>query len=220
VAGFARRSERVEELSKKLQGKKGKLYAVKVDMTKEDDILKGFKWVSEKLGPVHVLVNNAGIAQPTNLIDGETEKWKKTLDTNVLGLCIATREAIKVMKANKIDGHIIHINSVAGHKVPNFPGLNIYPASKHAVTALTETLRQEFNNLGLKIKITSISPGAVTTEIAETNNVVFDDNMKELIKKMPFLKSEDIADSVLYVLSTAPHVQVHELMIKPIGEMS
>ncbi|KAJ3616892.1 hypothetical protein MTP99_009117 [Tenebrio molitor] len=189
-------------------------------MTKEDDILKGFKWVSEKLGPVHVLVNNAGIAQPTNLIDGETEKWKKTLDTNVLGLCIATREAIKVMKANKIDGHIIHINSVAGHKVPNFPGLNIYPASKHAVTALTETLRQEFNNLGLKIKITSISPGAVTTEIAETNNVVFDDNMKELIKKMPFLKSEDIADSVLYVLSTAPHVQVHELMIKPIGEMS
>jgi NADP+-dependent farnesol dehydrogenase len=220
VAGFARRSERVEELSKKLQGKKGKLYAVKIDMTKEDDILKGFKWVSEKLGPVHVLVNNAGIAQPTNLIDGETEKWKKTLDTNVLGLCIATREAIKVMKANKIDGHIIHINSVAGHKVPNFPGLNIYPASKHAVTALTETLRQEFNNLGLKIKITSISPGAVTTEIAETNNVVFDDNMKELIKKMPFLKSEDVADSVLYVLSTAPHVQVHELMIKPIGEMS
>jgi NADP+-dependent farnesol dehydrogenase len=154
VAGFARRSERVEELSKKLKGKKGKLFAVKVDMTKEDDILKGFKWVSEKLGPVHVLVNNAGIAQPTNLIDGETEKWKKTLDTNVLGLCIATREAIKVMKANKIDGHIIHINSVAGHKVPNFPGLNIYPASKHAVTALTETLRQEFNNLGLKIKIT------------------------------------------------------------------
>jgi NADP+-dependent farnesol dehydrogenase len=210
----------VEELSKKLKGKKGKLFAVKVDMTKEDDILKGFKWVSEKLGPVHVLVNNAGIAQPTTLIDGETEKWKKTLDTNVLGLCIATREAIKVMKANKIDGHIIHINSVAGHKVPNFPGLNIYPASKHAVTALTETLRQEFNNLGLKIKITSISPGAVTTEIAETNNVVFDDNMKELIKKMPFLKSEDIADSVLYVLSTAPHVQVHELMIKPIGEMS
>jgi NADP+-dependent farnesol dehydrogenase len=215
VAGFARRSERVEELSKKLKGKKGKLFAVKVDMTKEDDILKGFKWVSEKLGPVHVLVNNAGIAQPTNLIDGETEKWKKTLDTNVLGLCIATREAIKVMKANKIDGHIIHINSVAGHKVPNFPGLNIYPASKHAVTALTETLRQEFNNLGLKIKITSISPGAVTTEIAETNNVVFDDNMKELIKKMPFLKSEDVADSVLYVLSTAPHVQVRHYTVGP-----
>jgi NADP+-dependent farnesol dehydrogenase len=154
VAGFARRSERVEELSKKLQGKKGKLFAVKVDMTKEDDILKGFKWVSEKLGPVHILVNNAGLTQQTNLTEGDTEKWKRIFDTNVLGLCIATREAVKIMKANKIDGHIIHINSVAGHTVPNFPGMNVYPASKHAVTALTETLRQEFNHLGLKIKIT------------------------------------------------------------------
>jgi NADP+-dependent farnesol dehydrogenase len=99
-------------------------------------------------------VNNAGIIQQTNLTEGDTEKWKRVLDTNVMGLCIATREAVKVMKANKIDGHIIHINSIAGHTVPNFPGLNVYPASKHAVTALTETLRQEFNHLGLKIKIT------------------------------------------------------------------
>jgi NADP+-dependent farnesol dehydrogenase len=94
VAGFARRSERVEELSKKLQGKKGKLYAIKVDMTKEDDILKGFKWVSEKLGPVHILVNNAGITQNTNLTEGETEKWKKILDTNVLdsSVCVLRQE--------------------------------------------------------------------------------------------------------------------------------
>jgi NADP+-dependent farnesol dehydrogenase len=141
---------------KSFKEKKGKLFAVKVDMTKEDDILKGFKWVSEKIGPVHILVNNAGITQNTNLTEGETEKWKKILDTNVLGLCIATREAVKVMimKANNIDGHIIHINSVSGHGVPNFPGVNVYAASKHAVTALTETLRQEFNHPGLKIKIT------------------------------------------------------------------
>ncbi|CAH1371963.1 unnamed protein product [Tenebrio molitor] len=220
VAGFARRSERVEELSKKLQGKKGKLYAVKVDMTKEDDILKGFKWVTEKLGPVHILVNNAGLIQQTNLTEGDTEKWKRIFDTNVLGLCIATREAVKVMKANKIDGHIIHINSIVGHRVPNFPGMNVYPASKHAVTALTETLRQEFNHVGLKIKITSVSPGAVTTEFLEASNFLADPTVSEQIKKLPFLKSEDIADSVLYVLSTPPHVQVHELTIKPVGEMS
>ena len=61
---------------------------------------------------------------------------------------------MKIMKANKIDGHIVHINSVAGHKVPHFEKANVYPASKYAVTALTETLRQELNHLGLKIKIT------------------------------------------------------------------
>ena len=58
------------------------------------------------------------------------------------------------MKANQIDGHIVHINSVVGHTVPNYPGQNVYPASKYAVTALTETLRQELNHLELKIKIT------------------------------------------------------------------
>jgi NADP+-dependent farnesol dehydrogenase len=154
VVGLARRSERVEQLAKKLQGQKGKLYAIKADISKEEDILKAFKWTCDNVGPIHILVNNAGIIQQTNLIDGDTEKWKKTFDTNVMGLCVATREAVKVMKAEKIDGHIIHINSVAGHTVPNFPGSNVYPASKYAVTALTETLRQELNHLGLKIKIT------------------------------------------------------------------
>ena len=154
MVGLARRSERVEELAKQLEGKKGKLYALKTDISKEEDILKAFKWVSDNLGPVHILINNAGIIQQTNLTEGDTEKWKKIFDTNVLGLCIATREAVKIMKTNKIDGHIVHINSIAGHGVPNYPGMNVYPASKHAVTALTETLRQELNHLGLKIKIT------------------------------------------------------------------
>ncbi|XP_044271836.1 farnesol dehydrogenase-like [Tribolium madens] len=215
VAGFARRSERVEEHAKKLQGKKGKLVAVKVDLTKEEDIIKGFKWVSDNLGPVHILINNAGLIQPTNLTEGETQMWKKILDTNVLGLCIATREAVKIMKAGKIDGHIVHINSVAGHTVPNFPNMNVYPASKHAVTALTETLRQELNQLGLKIKITSVSPGGVETEIIQANQLQIN---SELLKNMSMLKSEDISEAVLYALATPPHVQVHELIIKPIGE--
>ncbi|XP_044262330.1 farnesol dehydrogenase-like [Tribolium madens] len=218
VAGFARRSERVEKLAKKLQGKKGKLVAVKVDITKEEDIIKGFKWVLDNLGPVHILVNNAGILQPTNLTEGETKMWKKILDTNVLGLCIATREAVKIMKAGKIDGHIVHINSVTGHSVPKIPNLNVYPASKHAVTALTESLRQELNQLGLKIKITSVSPGAVETEIVQANGFEIPPEVEVLRKGTPMMKSEDIADSVLYALGTPPHVQVHELTVKPVGE--
>jgi NADP+-dependent farnesol dehydrogenase len=100
------------------------------------------------------MISGAGIAQETTLWNGDTEKWKKTFDTNVIGLCIATREAVKIMKAEKIDGHIVHMNSISGHFVPNIPLFNVYPASKFAVTALTETLRQEFNQLGVKIKIT------------------------------------------------------------------
>lgn len=73
-----------------------------------------------------------------------------------MGLCICTREAIKVMKENEIDGHIVHINSIAGHYVPQLPKpvLNVYPASKFAVTALTETLIHELKCEGSRIKVT------------------------------------------------------------------
>jgi len=219
VVGIARRKERVEELAKKLQGKSGKLYAVKADVSKEDDILQAFKWVKDNLGPIHILVNNAGFSQDTTLIDGDTKKWRDVFETNVLGLCVATREAVKDMRANNVDGHIIHINSIGGHYVPNFPGLNVYPASKHAVTALTETLRQELNSVNSKIKITSISPGAVKTEFLDASGMVLTPELQEYMKKGQSLRAEDIADAALYVLATPPHVQVHELMIKPVGEM-
>ena len=151
---MARRSERVQERAKQLSGKKGKLYAIKADLTKEEYILKVFKWTKDNLGPVHILINNAGKGTYTLLTDGKTEDWKSVFDLNVLGLCIATREAIKVMKENKINGHIIHVNSILGHQVLAIPNSNDYPASKFAVTALTETLRQELNHQGLKIKVT------------------------------------------------------------------
>ena len=154
MLGVARRSERIEERAKQLSSKKGKLYAIKADFSKEEDILKVFKWSKDNLGPVHILINNAGRGGNTNLTEGETEHWKNVFDLNVLGLSIATREAVKLMKENKINGHIIHVNSVFGHKVTHFANLNVYPASKFAVTALTETLRQELNHEGLKIKVT------------------------------------------------------------------
>ena len=154
VAGLARRSERVEEKAKQLSGKAGKLHAVKTDITKEEDIVQAFQWIEKNLGHVHILINNAGISKENFLRDGDSASWKQTFDVNVMGLCIATREAIKIMSANNIKGHIIHINSVAGHKVVDFPGINVYTASKHAVTTLAETLRHELNAIDSKIKIT------------------------------------------------------------------
>lgn len=130
------------------------MYSIKADITKESDLLEAFDWIKTNLGPIHILINNAGILKASTLLEGNTETWKATFDTNVLSLCIATREAIKSMKENDIDGHIVHINSVSGHYVPRIKRINVYPASKHAVTALTETLRQELNLINSKIKIT------------------------------------------------------------------
>ncbi|XP_060525371.1 farnesol dehydrogenase-like [Cylas formicarius] len=213
VAGLARRKDRVEELAKQLSGEKGKLVAVQADLTKEQDIIAAFEYVLKNLGPVSILVNNAGLSKFSSLIDGETEIWKTVLDTNVLGLSISTREAIKQMKANNIDGHVIHINSVLGHAVANYPGLNVYPATKFAVTALAETLRYEINSQNLKIKITSVSPGYVKTEFIE----VFTGKTAAEVG-LPGLEAEDVADAVVYALSTPPHVNVSEVTVRVLAE--
>ncbi|XP_011492953.2 farnesol dehydrogenase-like [Aedes aegypti] len=212
VVGLARRVERVEALKDDLpESAKNLLHAVKCDVSKEEDILKTFKWVEEKFGGVDVLINNAGILRQTDLLDANnTQMLREVVDTNVMGLVLCSREAYQSMKKRSVDGHIVHINSIAGHTVINFPKLNIYSASKHAVTAITETMRNELRTAGTKIKVTSISPGGVRTEILPTDIVTSD---------MPLLESEDISEAVLYVLGTPPRVQVHELMIKPVGEI-
>lgn len=113
VVGFARRKEKIEELA---VDDPSKLHALKVDVSKEQDIIDGFQWIKKNLGPVHILINNAAVLPNCDLSDGDAALWRRTFDTNVLGLCIATREALKQMQENGIDGHIIHINSIAGHK--------------------------------------------------------------------------------------------------------
>lgn len=118
-------------------------------------MIKAFDWAEKNVGPIHILINNAGVLIPGTLVDGEIGDFKKTLDVNVLGICICAKHAIKRMTANGIAGHIVNTNSITGHYVPYVENLNlnIYPATKHAVTALVESLRQELNTLGSNIKI-------------------------------------------------------------------
>ncbi|XP_968973.1 farnesol dehydrogenase [Tribolium castaneum] len=214
VAGLARRSERIQERAKKLQGK---LHAIRTDMRKEDEIIKAFKWVEKNLGQVHILINNAGVSTESFLANGDTEAWRNIFDVNVMGLCIATREAVKSMTTNDINGHIVHISSIAGHKIVNVPGINAYTASKHAVTALAGTLRNEFLTLGSKIKITSVSPGLVISEMT-TLGTGYSAERQEMMKSQPILKPEDVADAVCYALSTPENVEINELTITPVGE--
>nr|CAD7437473.1 unnamed protein product [Timema bartmani] len=291
VVGLARRVERVEELAAGLKNAPGKLYAVKADIAKEEDIIAAFDWIKKNLGGVDILVNNAGLGTTEVLSNIGDASWR-VLDVNVKGLCICTREALKSMKERGVNnGHIIHINSVLGHSLPNTIPVSIYHASKHAVTVLTEGLRRELVQLGSKTKITvccndvtnkyelnrlnakyngpqltklpserpvqplimlaythkniptpseggpadftpsavkappttkkksanltqpSVSPGLVETEIADA----LGPEIKERIfAHNPCLQAKDIADAVIYTLGTPPHVQVHEITIKPV----
>ncbi|KAJ9585026.1 hypothetical protein L9F63_020636, partial [Diploptera punctata] len=196
----------VEELAESLKSEKGKLHPIKCDISKESEIKEAFQWARKNLGRVDILVNNAAVATCNSLIDDSIENWKAILETNVLGLSICTKEALQIMKDNAVDdGHIIHINSDLGHRPPGYIYV-MYSASKHAVTVLTEGLRRELIKQNSKIRVTSLSPGLVKTEMPD----------KIYLDTLPSLNPKDVADACLYILGTPPHVQVHELMILPI----
>ncbi|KAF6200057.1 hypothetical protein GE061_006357 [Apolygus lucorum] len=213
VAGLARRLERVENLAKSLAGKKGKLIAVKCDVTSVDDVKRSFNWVEKNLGPPTVVINNAGVVKHHLISSGDIDEIKTIYDTNVMGVTVCSQLAIKSMYRNNIEGTIININSVAGHSILPFPTIASYSGSKHAVTAITEHLRNEAYHLGAKIRITSLSPGAVESEMTagakEEMGVSFDEDI---------LPASDIADCVLFILRAPQRLNISEMQVQYVNE--
>lgn len=128
------------------------------DVSNEDQVIKAFDAINKEHGGVHVLINNAGIylREHSLTTKGNTSDMKATLNTNIMGVVYCTREAFHSMKDRGIAGHVVNINSISGHRVYYLPGftMNIYPPTKHALTAMTETYRQEFSQANTNIKIT------------------------------------------------------------------
>ncbi|KAJ8675547.1 hypothetical protein QAD02_011333 [Eretmocerus hayati] len=216
VVGLARRLDLLNDMAGRLakHHKHGSFHPVKCDLSNEHDILAAFKFVEEKMGPVAVLVNNAGFLVSESIIDGTTANMRRILDVNVLAVAICIREASRSMRKHSVAGHIINVNSVAGHEAARIRvPLSIYCASKYAVTGLTESVRTELASLDTGIKITSVSPGPVRTEMIR--NAGFPD---DLLSKVPILEAKDVADAIIYSLSTPHHVQVNELTITPLDE--
>ncbi|XP_055843420.1 farnesol dehydrogenase-like [Episyrphus balteatus] len=214
VVALARREDRLHENRSKLPKElQSKFYPRKCDVSNEAEVKETFEWIEKTLGGVDILVNNAGVNRIGKLVDMDTADIDTVLNTNVKGLVYCTQAAYKSMKERNFAGHIVHINSIAGQKPIDMGkdiSFNIYPASKYAVTAINETLRNELRHLGTKIKTTSISPGLVRTEIGTK---VFFDLFGDVI-----LNPEDVSQAILYAISTPPHVQIHEITIKPVGE--
>lgn len=160
VVGLARRKEKVEALQQNIpRSVSAKLYPIKCDLTQESEIKAAFNWIENSLGGIDILINNAGIIRTMNLLDPDnSQDLRDTINTNILAVVLCTREAFWSMKKRNVNGHIIHINSQAGHKIPFFVGLypsfNIYPSTKYAVTAMTEVMRQELQVFDTKIKVT------------------------------------------------------------------
>ncbi|XP_032362503.1 dehydrogenase/reductase SDR family member 11 [Etheostoma spectabile] len=223
VVGCARDVEKIQKLADECQstGHSGVLVPFKCDLNNEEEILSMFAAIKAQHKGVDVCINNAGLAHPESLLNGNTSGWKNMMDINVLALCICTREAYQSMKERNVDdGHIININSMSGHRVVPSADVHFYSSTKYAVTALTEGLRQELREAKTHIRATCISPGVVETEFA--SRLYRDNAVKAAASYSKFkpLEAIDIANSVTYVLSAPPHVQIGDIQMRPVEQVS
>ncbi|XP_067618646.1 farnesol dehydrogenase [Eurosta solidaginis] len=210
VVGLARRVELIDDLNNQITGS-GKIYSRQCDLSKEECILSAFQYVRETFPSITILICNAGMLKANFISESPGKDIKDLFDLNVVGTSICLREGLKLMKTNKTNGHIIVMNSILGHRIPEVPVplFSVYPATKHAITALCQTVRQEIHFLKLNIKLTSISPGMVDTDFLSVYS--------RAVAELPKLKASDVAKAVLFALETPDYVQVEEIILQAMG---
>jgi len=208
----ARRLERLEALATALRAGGAEVIARRCDMRVEADVVGLVGAAVEAFGGVDVLVNNAGLGRAAPLASAPTDLWREMLEVNVLGLCIATREALRDMERRGVAGHVVHVASMAAHRVPG-PMAGFYAATKFAVRALTEGLRQELRARQSPVRVTAVSPGHVETEFAR----VFSGD-DAVYRSMKVLEADDIARAILWVVCQPPHVEINDLLLRPTGQ--
>ena len=211
VAIGARRTDRLSELENEITKNGGQAFSQKLDVTKKSDCDSFVNAVIEKWGGVDILVNNAGLMPLSFIKNLKIDEWDQMIDVNIKGVLYCTAAVIPHMTEKK-SGHIVNISSVAGRIV--FPSGSVYCATKHAVTALSEGLRQEFSTRK-NIRVTCIEPGVVSTELT---NTITDESLKDFVenaKKMQSLSAEDIANAITYAVEAPSHVNVNEVLIRP-----
>ena len=217
VAMVARRRERLNALAAELSRSGAQVMACAGDVGNENEVLAMFDAVKQQWGAIDVLVNNAGTGMMSKLEEGQWQDWCDTLNINVAAPALFVREALRGMHA-KDEAQILNLSSIYSHRdqVPNF---SFYQASKFAVRALTDTLRAELAAKpgGTRVRVGMISPGLVATEFRERAS---DGKFKyeSYFEKFKPLLPSDIADAVLYMLSTPPHVQVQDILLSPMGQ--
>jgi len=204
----ARRVERLERVA----GEDG--LALRLDVTDEESVNDFVKQIARRFGRIDVLVNNAGGALGLNPVaEAKDDEWIGMWQTNVLGLMWMTRACLPLLRKAK-HGHIVNIGSIAGFET--YRGGAGYTAVKHAVRAITRTLRLELN--GEPIRITEVAPGLVETEFSVVRFHGDRKAAKAVYEGIKPLTAEDVADCVVFAVTRPPHVDIDEIVIRPVAQ--
>jgi len=203
LAVCARTAERVDSLVRELEGLGYTAVGAACDVADEADVARFARFVAERLGPVDVLVNNAGLGNFSPVDEMTVDEFDRTMAVNVRGVFLMTRAFLDEMK-QRGTGHIVNISSLAGRNP--VPGGAAYAASKHAVLGFSKSLFGEVRKQG--IRVVAICPGSVVTPF-------FDKAGSEIQNPERKLQAEDVAATVVAALELPDRALVSELDIRP-----
>jgi NADP-dependent 3-hydroxy acid dehydrogenase YdfG len=204
----ARRLDRLQALAKELS--LDGVTVMRTDVTQRDQVKRLVDQAVTAHGRIDVIINNAGLMPQSLLENLKVDEWDRMIDVNIKGVLYGIAAALPHMKA-QTSGHIINVSSVAGHKVG--PGGAVYSATKYAVRALSEGLRQEVKPYN--IRTTIISPGAVATELPDTiTDPAVAERVRGLYQKVA-ISADSFASMVVFAMSQPDDVDVNEILFRP-----
>lgn len=210
VALGARRTERIEALAEKINAGGGKAIAVTTDVGDEAQARAFVEATVEQLGGLDVLVNNAGVMLLGPVNGADTDEWRRMIDANLYGVLYATHAAVPHL-LQQGSGHVVTVSSIAGVRAS--AGSAVYNATKFAVNAFSEALRQELASHD--VRVTTINPGAVETELRTHLSEDLQQQQRERFADVEVLQADDIADAIVYVIAQPRHVSINDVLIRP-----
>ena len=224
--------EAMEQSVKRIEQAGGRGTAVVADVRDLAQLRGLVERAARETGRLDIMVNNAGLSYPAPILSGDAEEWRAMLDTNVLALLVGSQAAVQAMRACKANGHIVNISSIAAQRQD--PG--VYGATKHAVNAISATLRRELEDD--TIRVVNVMPGAIATNFARNFDPAFvkqfvaasgvhvdvkkgerlpdealdgiPDSLRNLLGR-----PEDVADAVLYAVTLPITVNVSDIVVRP-----
>jgi NADP-dependent 3-hydroxy acid dehydrogenase YdfG len=203
----ARRTDRLEKIVAEIRSGGGTAECRTLDVTSLDDMKAFAAFAAEKLGPIDVLINNAGIMPLSPLHELKIDEWNRMIDVNIRGTLHGIAAVLPDMRARK-SGQIINVSSIGGHQV--WPTCAVYSGTKFAVLAISEGLRLENQD----VRVTVISPGVVESELADT---ISDRGAREAMKEFRkiALTPDSIGRAIAYAIEQPADVDVNEIIVRP-----
>jgi len=230
---LAGRTQQAMDASKKvIEAAGGRASTVVLDVRDVAEVQGLVDTAMSETGRLDIMVNNAGLSYPAKITEGEPEQWRDMLETNVLALLVGCKAAVKAMRDCGAEGHIVNISSIAAQR----PDSGVYGSTKHAVNAISASLRGELEEDS--IRVVNVMPGAIATNFARNFDPAFvdgfvkmagldvevkpgerlpDEVFETLSEKMGQLLGNpgDVANAVLYAVSQPVNVNIADIVVRP-----